>query len=92
VSILLIAGAEGSAVNPVAEYGMGQAWRGAGSRTGWGGGGIGGGAEVAALPAFPPERSSFLSLASKRIWPAAIPPSPSRGITVADLARSWRVW
>jgi hypothetical protein len=87
VSILLIAGAEGSAVNPVAEYGMGRAWRGAGSRTG-----LGGGAEVAALPAFPPERSSFLSLASKRIWPAAIPPSPSRGITVADLARSWRVW
>jgi hypothetical protein len=83
VSILLIAGAEGSAVNPVAEYGMGRAWRGAGSRTGLVGGGIGGGAEVAALPAFPPR--GLPSSPSRASGSAA---SPSRGITAADLARS----
>jgi hypothetical protein len=84
-------------VNAVAEYGMGRAWRGAGSRTGLVGGELGGGRDWwgrvgGGFPGVSPAWPSFLSLASNRICLAAIPASPSRGITAADLARSWQVW
>jgi hypothetical protein len=58
---------------------------GGGGRAGWGAGW--GGAEVVAFPASP--RAAFLAF---RSCLAAIPASPSRGITAADLARSRRVW